>query len=175
MQKIILNWIIKIPLWAHEINLRVMSVSLIKNISNQSLRLTFWRKIMMTVFSYGNNRKNPLFRQASQIFRIAAHPLRPHANRLIFHKSGKNGAAADVHQMSSLQQVKWKLKFFLCMPSQVAIQPLQSVLGTYSRIQVHCKQQPISSIMPKALQRIFLSRMQGSPHLVWCTHRKNIC
>jgi len=35
----------------------------------------------MTVFSYGNNQKDPLFRQASQVFRIAAHPLRPHANR----------------------------------------------------------------------------------------------
>ena len=34
----------------------------------------------MTVFSYGNNQNDPLFRQASQVFRIAAHPLCPHAN-----------------------------------------------------------------------------------------------
>jgi len=79
MQKIILNWIIDIPLWAHEMNLRVMFLSLIKNISNQGLHLTFWRKIMMTDFSYGSNWIYPLFRQASQIFRIAAHRLRPHA------------------------------------------------------------------------------------------------
>ena len=33
--KCILNWIIDIPLWAHEMNLKVMFLSLIKNISNQ--------------------------------------------------------------------------------------------------------------------------------------------
>ena len=81
MQKIILNWIIiNIPLWAHNMNFRVISVSLIKNIFNQGLQSTFWRKIIMTVFSYGNNQKDHLFRHASQVFRIAAHPLHPHAN-----------------------------------------------------------------------------------------------
>ena len=35
---------------------------------------------MITVFSCGNNQEDPLFRQASQIFRIAAHLLSPHAN-----------------------------------------------------------------------------------------------
>ena len=69
------EYVIKIPLWAHEMNLRV-----IKNISNQGLHPTFWRKIMMIVSSYGKNQEGQLFRQASQIFRIAAHPLPPHAN-----------------------------------------------------------------------------------------------
>ena len=59
-----------------------MSISLIKNISNQGLHLTFGRKIMMTVFSYGNNQKDPHFRQASNVFRIAGHPLPPHANHI---------------------------------------------------------------------------------------------
>ena len=38
----------------------------------------------MTVVSYDNNQKNPLFRQAFQIFRIVAHPSHPHANRTGF-------------------------------------------------------------------------------------------
>jgi len=35
---------------------------------------------MITVFFNGKNQKDHLFVQASQIFRIAAHPLHPHAN-----------------------------------------------------------------------------------------------
>ena len=50
MQKNILTWIINIPLWAHEMNLSMMSVLLMKNISNQDLLSTSWRKIMITVF-----------------------------------------------------------------------------------------------------------------------------
>ena len=52
-----------------------MSVSLIKNISKQGLHLILLKKNYDCFFLYGNNQEDPLFRQASQVFRIAAHPL----------------------------------------------------------------------------------------------------
>ena len=67
--------IINIPLWAHEMNLRVMSVSLIKIISNQ----VYIKKNYSYCFFLWQQSK----RQASQFSRIAAHPLRPHANRTL--------------------------------------------------------------------------------------------
>ena len=68
---------------------------------------------MMTVFPYGNNRKDPLFRQASQVFRIAAHPLRPHANKANTKKCyDTNTTEQIVNFFNEHEQPKVVLKVF---------------------------------------------------------------
>ena len=64
-------------------NFRVMSVLLLEKISNQQGHaFNFLEKnCELAVFSHVNNHKDPFFKQASQVFRVAAHYLRPRAIR----------------------------------------------------------------------------------------------